>query len=193
MKVSYGAGKMSDRKTNLIKSKERVKKFGEVFTPDFIVKQMCDLCEPDISNPTKLVMEPTCGNGNFLVEILKRKLSNSNSISKVLTSVFTTYGVDIQADNVEEAKARMLPLAVEKLDNVAKEYNVFDDELHNIAVETIKELLDKRICTGNFLDHESMQSLYPEINWSDDFIKSSIERKKKLEKKARKLNYNARL
>jgi len=59
----------------LIKSKRRVKEFGEVFTPEFIVKQMCDLCEPTISQVDKKVFEPTCGNGNFLVEILNRKLN----------------------------------------------------------------------------------------------------------------------
>lgn len=36
---------------------------------------MCDLCEPTISQVDKKVFEPTCGNGNFLVEILNRKLN----------------------------------------------------------------------------------------------------------------------
>ena len=63
------------QKESLIKSKKRVKKFGEVFTPEFIVKQMCDLCEPTISQVDRKVFEPTCGNGNFLVEILNRKLN----------------------------------------------------------------------------------------------------------------------
>ena len=37
---------------------------------------MCDLCEPDISAVDKKIFEPTCGNGNFLVEILRRKLTS---------------------------------------------------------------------------------------------------------------------
>ena len=71
-------------KENLIKSKARVKQHGEVFTPEFIVKQMCDLCEPEISQINKKIFEPTCGNGNFLVEILRRKLEKIKKSKNVL-------------------------------------------------------------------------------------------------------------
>ena len=57
-------------KSKQIKSKERVNKFAEVFTAEREVKAMCDFCEPTISEIDKKVLEPTCGNGNFLVEIL---------------------------------------------------------------------------------------------------------------------------
>jgi type III restriction system methylase len=107
---------------SLIKSKERVKEYGEVFTPEHIVKQMCDLCEPNISDITKKIFEPTCGNGNFLVEILKRKLSSiffKTSIKEnklyvspdtefnILIALSNIYAVDIQEDNIKEAKDRL--------------------------------------------------------------------------------------
>ena len=107
----------------LIKSKARVKQHGEVFTPEHIVKQMCDLCEPDISQIDKKVFEPTCGNGNFLVEILRRKLTALKPSIKskrtpkdyeisafefsILTALSNIYAVDIQEDNVIEARKRM--------------------------------------------------------------------------------------
>lgn len=59
----------------LIKSKKRVKDFAEVFTPDFIVKDMCDLIPAEIwERIDSTFLEPACGTGNFLVEIYARKL-----------------------------------------------------------------------------------------------------------------------
>lgn len=63
-----------------IKSKTRVKERGEVFTAEREVKAMCDLIpENEIwSDITKTFLEPSCGNGNFLVEIFGRKLKYCN-------------------------------------------------------------------------------------------------------------------
>ena len=78
-----------------VKSKRRVKDFGEVFTAEREVKAMCDLI-PDL--------EPACGNGNFLVEIARRKLASGMSIEETANSIF---GVDILTDNVMEARRRL--------------------------------------------------------------------------------------
>ncbi len=59
---------------DLIKSKNRVRDHGEVFTPDFIVQDMLDLVKDHSENPTSTFLEPACGNGNFLIEILRRKM-----------------------------------------------------------------------------------------------------------------------
>ena len=57
---------------------------------------MCDLCEPTISEIDKKVLEPSCGNGNFLVEILERKLKKAGKDEyKVLIALSNIYGVDI--------------------------------------------------------------------------------------------------
>ena len=61
--------------TKQIKSKERVAKHGEVFTNEKIVKAMCDLVKAETERIDSRFLEPACGNGNFLAEILQRKLA----------------------------------------------------------------------------------------------------------------------
>ena len=95
---------------NGIKSKERVKNFGEVFTPDTIVNDMLDLVSEqlpeDESYITKTFLEPSCGDGQFLIRILYRKLLQVQELPieqrqfALVKAVSSIYGVDIQADNV---------------------------------------------------------------------------------------------
>ena len=60
-----------------IKSKRRVRDYAEVFTNEREVKAMCDLIPEDMySDLTKTFLEPACGEGVFLIEILKRKLAH---------------------------------------------------------------------------------------------------------------------
>ena len=56
------------------KSKERVAEHGEVFTAEREVKAMCDLVQNMCEDYSKRFLEPACGDGNFLAEILTRKL-----------------------------------------------------------------------------------------------------------------------
>ncbi len=135
----------------LIKSKKRVKEFGEVFTPEHIVKQMCDYCEPHISALDKKVFEPTCGNGNFLVEILRRKINSipprvknaktharKNGISKlefyILIALSNIYAVDIQQDNIDESRERMREIIYDYTKNIKTSIyflNAIDEILKN--------------------------------------------------------------
>lgn len=96
-----------------IKSKGRVKATGEVFTAPREVQAMLDLIPAEeYANPLSTWLEPACGNGNFLVAILERKLSfysgASDRPSYALKVVSALYGMDIAPDNVEEAIARLL-------------------------------------------------------------------------------------
>ena len=59
---------------NLTKSKSRVRDHGEVFTPDFIVDDMLDLVKNETENIESRFLEPACGDGNFLIKVLERKL-----------------------------------------------------------------------------------------------------------------------
>lgn len=93
-------------KHGLIKSRKRVKERGEVFTPAWLVRDMVDLV-PDIDKPETTVLEPSCGTGNFLVEILGRKLKRSETFMDRVTSLSSLYGVDIMEDNVAETKERL--------------------------------------------------------------------------------------
>lgn len=103
------------KKDSYTKSKKRVKKYGEVFTPPHIVKQMCDnLAESSsgaFSRDTTF-LEPTCGNGNFLVEILLRKLYNCKCEADFIPCLRSIFAIDLLPDNVEESRARMLALFV---------------------------------------------------------------------------------
>lgn len=57
-----------------VKSKQRVAEHGEVFTNEREVKAMCDLVSQECNRIDSRFLEPACGNGNFLAEILRRKL-----------------------------------------------------------------------------------------------------------------------
>ena len=59
----------------IIKSKNRVRDNGEVFTPSWLVEDMLNLVsDEDWADPKKIFLEPACGNGNFLVAIYKKKI-----------------------------------------------------------------------------------------------------------------------
>lgn len=94
----------------LIKSKARVKSLGEVFTPSSLVNEMLDrLPESVWSDPDKTFADCTgCGTGNFLVEVVRRKV---NAGLSPLRALETTYGVDIMEDNVSECRKRLLKAA----------------------------------------------------------------------------------
>lgn len=101
----------------LIKSKKRVKDFGEVFTPDWIVKDMCDLIPKEQWTIESTFLEPTCGNGNFLVEIYKRKLELCNNGKDAIKALASIVGVDIQEDNVKESRERLKQMFIDKYPN----------------------------------------------------------------------------
>jgi len=89
----------------MTKTKDRVKDHGEVLTPPQLVSDMLDLAWTDDIHVTYL--EPSCGTGNFLVEILRRKLDISSTVSDAIISLTTLYGFDILLDNVETTKDRL--------------------------------------------------------------------------------------
>ena len=107
---------MSER---LIKSKERVKEHGEVFTPSWMVEDMLDLVKPETEDIYKTFLEPAAGDGNFLVAILKRKLESIKQNydkrywqTKSLFALASIYGIEIQKDNLKEARASMLDVII---------------------------------------------------------------------------------
>ena len=99
----------------LIKSKQRVKDFAEVFTPKHIVKDMCDLVPEEMwTNVETTFLEPACGTGNFLVEILERKFKLCEDWEDGLRALKSVYGIDIQMDNVIEARQRLFDMYIAK-------------------------------------------------------------------------------
>lgn len=109
--------------TDLVIDKSRSDEHGEVFTPSNIVSDMLDLLsdEYQLSRDSlpidKTFLEPSCGTGNFLVQILERKLQLCSSLNDMYKAVSTIYGIDIQKDNVLESRLRMLEILEAKCDN----------------------------------------------------------------------------
>ena len=100
--------------SSLTKSKARVKALGEVFTPPELVNEMLDRLPAELwTNPSKTYIDPACGTGNFLVEVVRRKIEAG---STPLQALETTYGIDIMEDNVLECRQRLLNAAGSPLD-----------------------------------------------------------------------------
>lgn len=103
----------------LIKSKERVKEHGEVFTPSWMVEDMLDLVKSETEDIYKTFLEPAAGDGNFLTAILRRKLESVKQNydkrywqTKSLFALASIYGIEIQKDNLHEARQAMLDMFV---------------------------------------------------------------------------------
>lgn len=102
----------------LVKSRERVKAYGEVFTPRHMVDRMLDLVAAELEGPgfvDKTFLEPAAGDGNFLVAILQRKLAAvEGSLApslwprESLFALASIYGIELLEDNHVDARAAML-------------------------------------------------------------------------------------
>ena len=99
-----------------IKSKERVAEHGEVFTNEREVNAMLDLVKDETERIESRFLEPACGDGNFLIEILRRKLavvkrqygrSRSDYEKYSILALSSIYGVDIMEDNAAECRKRL--------------------------------------------------------------------------------------
>ena len=96
-------------KKQQIKSKERIRNHGEVFTAEREVKAMCDIIPTETwDNIESTFLEPCCGNGNFLVEIFSRKLTRCQNERDGLKALASIVGIDVQADNVQESRKRLM-------------------------------------------------------------------------------------
>lgn len=137
-----------------IKSKSRVRDKGEVFTNEREVNAMLDLVKQETERIDSRFLEPACGNGNFLIEILRRKLEVVKSRYKksqweyernALIAVMSIYGVDIMPDNVSEC--------IERLLNLFEEYykSIFKKQIKQDYLEIVKFVLTKNILCGDAL------------------------------------------
>jgi hypothetical protein len=89
----------------------RKKQTAEVFTPPELVNEMLDKLPRDVwSSVEKTFLDNSCGNGNFLVEIYKRKVDVLHF--DPTESLKSIYGVELMADNVQECRHRLVELAV---------------------------------------------------------------------------------
>lgn len=145
-----------------VKSKKRVADFGEVFTAEREVNAMLNLLPETIwHNITATFLEPSCGNGNFLAEILSRKLnavlellSTKKKIKKkhqafnygfyAIGAVSSIYGIEILPDNCHECRERLLNLFTEH-------YQTHFKETDPNIIKIVKYLLGQNIVGGDAL------------------------------------------
>ena len=109
---------------NLVKSKQRVADHGEVFTPPWMVEAMLDLVKPETERIDARFLEPACGSGNFIVQILRRKLadverkygkSDFERRHYALLGLMCIYGIELLADNIAECRANVLEVFADYL------------------------------------------------------------------------------
>lgn len=137
----------------LIKSKARVQKHGEVFTPSWVVDKMLDLVPKETENIYATFLEPSAGEGAFLTAILKRKLQRVTQQfdkrywkTKSLFALSSIYGIELLEDNLYYAR-----------ENLLQSFIKFHKEQGNkIGVQTnlyrsAKLIIEKNIVWGNTL------------------------------------------
>ena len=139
-----------------IVSKQRVAEYGEVFTAEREVKAMCNLVNDETKRIDSRFLEPACGDGNFLKEILKRKLevvknkyrkSTYDWERNSLLALGSLYGVDILADNCSVCRERLF-------DIWNKEYKVVcKKECSDDTRAAAKFILSRNIICGNALSY----------------------------------------
>ena len=145
---------------NLIKSKARVQHYGEVFTPNWMVKKM--LAEPSIKAKLNdlhaTFLEPSAGEGAFLTEILDQKLNYVDQISSKtnwtvnsLWALMSVYGIELLQDDLLVARSRMIEV-------VAKHYKKFLGKAlshHTDFYKATKYVINANIVQGNALTYKN--------------------------------------
>ena len=100
-----------------VKSRERVREHGEVFANEREVNAMLDMVKQETERIDSRFLEPACGDGNFLAEVLRRKLNVVDSRYRrslpeweryAFIAVGSIYGVELLGDNVNACRERLL-------------------------------------------------------------------------------------
>ena len=137
-----------------VKSKERVANHGEVFTNEREVNAMLDLVKQETERIDSRFLEPACGTGNFLTEILQRKLAvvkkrygkNPPDYEKyAVVAVTSIYGVELLQDNVDECRERLFEIFNGEYTQNCK------GEANDQCREAVKFILHRNILCGDAL------------------------------------------
>lgn len=137
-----------------VKSKERVADFGEVFTNEREVNAMLDLVKDETENIESTFLEPACGDGNFLIEVLRRKLKvvkerygkNEEQYEKfAIVAITSIYGVELLQDNVNACIERLFNFWNEEYTTNCKSIQ------SDVCREACRYILTKNILCGDAL------------------------------------------
>ena len=130
---------------SLVKSKQRVADHGEVFTPAWMVEAMLDLVKEETERIDSRFLEPACGSGNFIVQILKRKLavvdlkygkSDFERQHYALLGLMCIYGIELLTDNIAECRANVLEVFAEYL-NLDEADDLFRAATHVLSTNLV--------------------------------------------------------
>jgi SAM-dependent methyltransferase len=156
---------------SIIKSKKRIRNHGEVFTPQHIVNDMLNLVKQETERIDSRFLEPACGNGNFLAEVLRRKLAVVEAKYKksqldyeryAIIAISSIYGVDILKDNIQECRERLFNIFNGQYTKLYK------NECKQECRDSVKFLLKRNILWGDALDFTNPVTREPVIfsEWS---------------------------
>jgi len=142
-----------------VKSKKRVADHGEVFTSEREVNAMLDLVKQETDRIESKFLEPACGTGNFLAEILRRKLSVVEKRYKksqldfernAVIAISSIYGVDLLQDNAIECRERLINIFTEIYTKC------FKRKIRDKVIDSVRFILEKNIVLGDALSLETV-------------------------------------
>ena len=146
----------TNENTKQIKSRQRVAQHGEVFTNPREVNAMLDLVRDESFRLDSRFLEPACGDGNFLIEILRRKLSLLSSVKsstewefKSLIAVGACYGIELLEDNAEACRERLYREVVGQMGRMG--------DLGDYG-KSLRYMLRKNIVCGDALTYRTADS-----------------------------------
>jgi hypothetical protein len=164
-------------------SKKRVADHGEVFTNEREVNAMLDLVKQETERIDSRFLEPACGTGNFLTEILERKLrvvetkygkSQLEFERNLVLAVSSMYGIDILEDNVIECRERLFRI-------VDKHYTaLFKKKAKEEVRRVIQFILERNIIWGDALELKTAGAAPRQIifsEWSFPLHNSLVKRR----------------
>lgn len=153
-----------------VKSKDRVVNYGEVFTNPREVNAMLDLVKHETERIDSRFLEPACGTGNFLVEILRHKLEvverkyvkvQQTWEQNAFWALTSIYGIDILPDNVEDCKTRLFSI-------ISESYYSHKKWNHNEAfLRAAKFVLDLNVIWGDALSLKVPDSSQKPITFTE--------------------------
>lgn len=160
----------SKNRDNQVVSKKRVTDHGEVYTAHKEVNAMLDLVKQETDRIESRFLEPACGTGNFLAEVLHRKLkivASRYSKSQLeyerysILAISSIYGIDILEDNVLECRTRLFELFNERYQSL------YNDEAKEDCTKSVKYILEKNIILGDALSLKTIDETPKPIVFSE--------------------------
>ncbi|MGI6127378.1 MAG: hypothetical protein ACOYEF_10460 [Planifilum sp.] len=144
-----------------VKSRQRVQDHGEVFTNEREVNAMLDMVRQETERIDSRFLEPACGDGNFLAEVLRRKLDVVDSRYRrslpeweryAFAAVGSVYGVELLGDNVEACRERLFGIVDDRYARVCRK------SPNPAFLDAIRYVLGRNILNGNALSLKAVDA-----------------------------------